>query len=77
MKIVAVTYGSRGDVQPILSLALALQSAGHSVHLVGPPENADLVQRCGCPFSGLGAKVDDFLSSCPNSACYPKISCFL
>jgi UDP:flavonoid glycosyltransferase YjiC (YdhE family) len=67
MKIVAVTYGSRGDVQPILSLALALQSAGHSVRMVGPPENANWVQRCGCSFSGLGTNVDAFLSSCPNA----------
>ena len=39
MKIVIVTYGSRGDVQPILALALALQSKGHSVLMAGPPEN--------------------------------------
>ncbi|MEJ2662197.1 MAG: glycosyltransferase [Desulfobacteraceae bacterium] len=40
MKIVLATYGSRGDVQPMLALALGLQSQGHTVLLVGPPKPA-------------------------------------
>lgn len=36
MKIAILTYGSRGDVQPCLSLALALRSAGHTPLLVLP-----------------------------------------
>ena len=37
MKIVLATFGSRGDVQPMLALSLALQSAGHEVLLAAPP----------------------------------------
>jgi hypothetical protein len=33
MKIALLTYGSRGDVQPFLALALGLQKAGFSVRL--------------------------------------------
>ena len=36
MKITLLTYGSRGDVQPCLALAAALQSQGHSPLLVLP-----------------------------------------
>ena len=63
MKIVLVTYGSRGDVQPVLALALALQSAGHSVLLAGPPENANWAKGYGCPFAPLGNSVEAFLDS--------------
>ena len=38
MNIGIFTYGSRGDVQPFLALALALKQKGHSV-LLGAPEN--------------------------------------
>ena len=40
MKIVLVTVGSRGDVQPMVALALALQAGGHQTVLAGPPERA-------------------------------------
>ena len=33
MHITLLTYGSRGDVQPFLALALGLQKAGHTVRL--------------------------------------------
>lgn len=38
MNIGLFTYGSRGDVQPFIALALALKHKGHSV-LLGAPEN--------------------------------------
>jgi UDP:flavonoid glycosyltransferase YjiC (YdhE family) len=33
MHITLLTYGSRGDVQPFLALALGLQKAGHTIWL--------------------------------------------
>ena len=36
MKIVLATFGSRGDVQPMLALSLALESKGHDVLLAAP-----------------------------------------
>ncbi len=36
MKITLLTYGSRGDVQPFLALAVALQAAGHAPVLAAP-----------------------------------------
>ena len=37
MKIVLATFGSRGDVQPMMAFTLALKAAGHEVFLAGPP----------------------------------------
>jgi sterol 3beta-glucosyltransferase len=36
MNISILTYGSRGDLQPYLALAVGLQKAGHPVTLAGP-----------------------------------------
>ena len=36
MNITILTYGSRGDVQPFLALALGLQKRGHKVKLAAP-----------------------------------------
>jgi UDP:flavonoid glycosyltransferase YjiC (YdhE family) len=61
MKIVLATYGSRGDVQPMLALALGLQSKGHAVLLVGPPEWAGWAEQSGCPYLPLGEDVTAFI----------------
>ncbi len=53
------TGGTRGDVQPALALAKALQDAGHDVLLIGPPENKSWVESYGCPFAGLSVNVEE------------------
>ena len=67
MKITLATCGSRGDVQPILALALSLKSAGHDVLLAAPPENAYWIQSYHCPFKPLIGNVHAVLESCPNA----------
>ena len=37
-KILLPAFGSRGDVQPLLALALELQARGHSVSVAAPPD---------------------------------------
>ncbi len=66
MKIVLATYGSRGDVQPMIALSLALKSAGHDVLLVGPPEFALWAKKSGCPFLPFGHDVTAFIDSQAN-----------
>jgi len=58
MKIVLATSGSRGDVQPMLALSLALQDAGHAVLLAGPPERADWAKDLGVKIMGEDSDVD-------------------
>ena len=59
MNILVATCGSRGDVQPMLALALALKTHGHRVVLAAPPENAAFAENHGCPFRPLGT---DFMA---------------
>ena len=67
MKIVLCTFGSRGDVQPMIALSLALQSAGHDVLLAGPPEKAAWIRSMGCMFQPLGMDVTAFIDSMENA----------
>jgi len=48
-----VTYSSRGDFQPFLTLALGLQKAGHTVRLAGPGRFAGFAAAHGVPFAAL------------------------
>jgi UDP:flavonoid glycosyltransferase YjiC (YdhE family) len=77
MKIVLATCGTRGDVQPILALALALKDAGHEVLLAAPPENEAWVAHYDCPFHALGSNVEAILEDCPNAHTVKPASTFL
>jgi UDP:flavonoid glycosyltransferase YjiC (YdhE family) len=67
MKIVLATFGSRGDVQPMIALTLALQSAGHDARLAGPPEKASWIRDMGCSFHPLGRDLTSFIDSMKNA----------
>jgi UDP:flavonoid glycosyltransferase YjiC (YdhE family) len=67
LKIVLATFGSRGDVQPMLALSLALQRAGHQVLLAAPPEKGRWAQRLGCPFTPLGDNITAFIDDMKNA----------
>jgi sterol 3beta-glucosyltransferase len=47
MKITILTYGSRGDVQPFLALAVGLQKAGHMVKLAAPHRFKAFIEAYG------------------------------
>jgi UDP:flavonoid glycosyltransferase YjiC (YdhE family) len=66
MKIVLGTSGSRGDVQPLFALALALKKAGHTILLCAPPEHSDWIQSYGCPFHAVGSNLMKFLEETRN-----------
>ncbi|MGH1592357.1 glycosyltransferase (plasmid) [Methylobacterium phyllosphaerae] len=53
MRIVILSYGSRGDVQPQLGLALGLRDLGHDV-VIGAPENLrSFVEKAGIAYAKL------------------------
>ena len=54
MRVTLVACGSRGDVQPMLALALGLQKAGHDVLLTVPPDFEAWVKTYGCRVQSLG-----------------------
>jgi vancomycin aglycone glucosyltransferase len=54
MKISIIINGTRGDVQPMLALAIGLKKNGHEVILCAPPENEELANKYNCPFVAFG-----------------------
>jgi vancomycin aglycone glucosyltransferase len=57
MRVLLSTIGSRGDVQPLLALALELRSQGHQARLCAPPDFRTLVEGHGVPFVAVGPFV--------------------
>jgi sterol 3beta-glucosyltransferase len=63
MHIALLTHGSRGDVQPYVALASALQAAGFTVTLAAPPNLETFVRRCGIPYARLSGDTQQLLDS--------------
>ncbi len=59
MKIAILTYGSRGDVQPFLALAVGLQKAGHTVTLAAPHRFEALITAQGVGFAPLAGDPEE------------------
>ncbi|MER6969705.1 glycosyltransferase [Nocardioides sp. NPDC000445] len=52
MRVLLSTYGSRGDVEPMVALAVQLQRRGAEVRMCAPPDEefVDLLAREGVPY---------------------------
>ncbi|MEA2186510.1 MAG: vancomycin aglycone glucosyltransferase [Solirubrobacteraceae bacterium] len=57
MRVLLSTIGSRGDVQPLVALALQLRELGQGVRLCAPPDFRDWVDTLGIPFTPLGPEL--------------------
>lgn len=53
MKVVILTYGSRGDIEPFIPLSLGLMARGHSVKLAAPARFKLLIEQRGITFVSL------------------------
>ncbi|WP_433270897.1 glycosyltransferase [Actinosynnema sp. CS-041913] len=53
MKALLVTHGTRGDVQPMLALAVALREAGHHAVLAAPGSFVPAAERSEVEFAAL------------------------
>jgi vancomycin aglycone glucosyltransferase len=65
MRFLLSTYGSRGDVEPIVALAAALQAQGAQAIVSAPPdaEFIDLAARAGVPFAPAFMSARDWIES--------------
>ena len=77
MKIVLATFGSRGDVQPMLALSLALKRAGHDTLLAAPPEKAEWAGKLGCPFHPFGGDITAFVDGMRDAHSVPSSISFI
>jgi sterol 3beta-glucosyltransferase len=57
MRVTILTYGSRGDVQPCLALARALQQAGHAPLLALPANLRREADTLGIPAVSLPGDI--------------------
>lgn len=54
-------FGSRGDVQPMVALALGLAARGHSATVAGPPDFTAWAERQGVTYVPVGDSIAEFL----------------
>ena len=62
MRFLLATYGTRGDVHPMLALGLALSRREHAVALAGPPEFAGDALRLKLDYHPMGGNITAFLA---------------
>lgn len=60
MKILLSSIGSRGDVQPILALALELQALGHRALICAAPNFQTWVESFGVDFTPIGPDLEQW-----------------
>jgi vancomycin aglycone glucosyltransferase len=57
MRVLLSTYGSRGDVEPMVELAVQLGALGAEVRVCAPPDFAELLAGVGVPLVPIGQPV--------------------
>ena len=65
MRVLLSTIGSRGDVQPLLALAVALRSLGQEARLCAPPDFGELIEALGISFTPIGPNVRQAAAKLP------------
>lgn len=63
MNITILTIGSRGDVQPFISLGVGLQQAGHKVRLATHAIFKSMAQEQGLDFAEIEGNPQEFMQS--------------
>jgi vancomycin aglycone glucosyltransferase len=79
MRVLLSTYGGRGDVEPLVGLAVALQGLGAQVRVCAPPDLAARLAEVGVPLAPLGMSVRQLLDGAtrPSAADIPRIQAAL
>ncbi len=57
MRVLLSTYGSRGDVEPMVGLAVRLRELGAEVRVCAPPDCAERLAEVGVPLVPVGQPV--------------------
>jgi vancomycin aglycone glucosyltransferase len=68
MRVLLTTIGSRGDVQPVVALALQLRELGQEVRVCAPPDFRDWVDTLGIPFTPVGPELSSAGKANPSAA---------
>lgn len=68
MRVLLSTIGSRGDVQPLVALGLALRDGGQEVRLCVPPDFREWIEGLGMPVTPIGPELRSTGKSNPAAA---------
>ena len=74
MRVVLSTYGSRGDVEPMVALALRVRALGADVRVCAPPDE-DFAQRLagvGVPLVPVGPSARALTKAAPPASSLPE-----
>ena len=63
MKILMISVGTQGDMEPFLTIGEILQEKGHQVTYVFPEQFRDLALETGLGFTSLGSDYIEMLES--------------
>jgi vancomycin aglycone glucosyltransferase len=68
MRALLSTIGSRGDVQPLVALALQLKALGQEARLCVPPDFREWIESLGFPVTPIGPEVRQFAAATASAA---------
>jgi UDP:flavonoid glycosyltransferase YjiC (YdhE family) len=71
MRVLLSTIGSRGDVQPLVALAMQLKALGQEARVCAPPDFREWVEGFGVPFVPIGPEVRSTAKASRPSAAAP------
>jgi len=66
-KIMIITRGSRGDIQPFIAIGCALQREGYTVMVGSNADNEDFVKDFGLPFRAIFTDIEAAIKSTPGA----------
>ena len=67
MRVLLSTIGSRGDVQPLVALAVELRALEQDVRLCVPPDFQDWIEALGFPVVPIGPELRKAMAAAPAS----------
>jgi vancomycin aglycone glucosyltransferase len=74
VRVLLATIGSRGDVQPVVALALQLRELGQEARVCAPPDFRDWIDTLGIHFTSVGPALSSAGKANPSAAgCRPGL----
>ncbi|MDT7586185.1 MAG: vancomycin aglycone glucosyltransferase, partial [Pseudonocardiales bacterium] len=72
MRVLLSTYGSRGDVEPVVALAVRLRELGAQVRVCAPPDFAERLAGDGVPMVPVGPSASALTAAAPPPSSIPR-----
>ncbi|MEV5972046.1 glycosyltransferase [Streptomyces sp. NPDC051921] len=71
MRVLLLSYGSRGDVEPMVGLAVRLRELGVEARVCAPPDFAELLEGAGLPLVPIGRSLKEMATEAVTGAAEP------